>query len=308
MVRTFRMKLFLTIGGIAVLILSFQNCSKYQYSDVAGTGISNGLNTDDLPDNTVIQVDQTDTARPGDYVVPQVPPMDGGSPPKQNMPPTQGTPVVNRPPSDSTPPVVIEDNDDDECLEYGMGKKQGDKDKKDEDGESHDDKDGHKYGDDNDHSGKMAYINNKNYLSMKSESNNKNNPNKKKKCYVDVDEDNDEEDIENYCNKKNIDRSSHNPNNRDYNWDLEINGARGKLAITPDNVEQLKYIDDFRGKLILCGVTIDRISNCKGRVLLVDSNVKEVTGHKGGLDLIGESSSNVKDSQVEIKKVRKNKQ
>lgn len=207
----------LLVAGItSVLLVGFQNCSKYQYAAVdVAAGSNNGLNTDTLPDNSSNDVNQVGGSAP---VIGS-----GGS----TTPSGDGTkpPVIGDGHGGSTPKPPSPDNE--ECISEG------------------------------------------------------------KKCYVD--EEDDENDLEAYCNKKYTSGKSSAKNRAAAA--VEIIHRRGKMIITQDNIAHINLIEDFRGKLILCGVTIDKICNTRGSIVLVDSKVDQMEDHKGNIKIIGSASS-----------------
>lgn len=119
------------------------------------------------------------------------------------------------------------------------------------------------------------------------------------KCYADHeeeeddedndnDDDDDKKDLEKYCSNASEGKSSENHQNE---VATVIKNGRGKLIITQDNIAHIDLIEDFRGKLILCGVSVDKISCTRGKIVLVDSQVTEMEDHKGTIKLIGNSGS-----------------
>ena len=82
------------------------------------------------------------------------------------------------------------------------------------------------------------------------------------------------------------------------NRDGIANATNGKIYVTENNIGDLTSIDDFHGKIVLCGVNLDSVSNTGGNLTLVDSNVKEISDHNGGIKILGDSScENINNSK-----------
>jgi hypothetical protein len=240
----------LLVAGItSILLVGFQNCSKYQYAAVdVADGSNNGLNTDTLPDNSSNDVNQVGGSAPVGGSGGSMPVDGSGS--GTTTPPVIGSGGSTTPSGDGSKPPVIGGGsggpkppgpDSEECISNG------------------------------------------------------------KKCYADEedDEENDENDLEAHCNTKYTSRNS-SAKNRSASA-VEIIHRRGKMIITKDNIEHISLIEDFRGKLILCGVTVDKICNTRGSIVLVDSKVGEMEDHKGNIKIIGSAGSpSVSGSKTKI--------
>ncbi len=295
----------LLVAGItSILLVGFQNCSKYQYAavDVAG-GSNSGLNTDTLPDNSSNDVNQVGSPGGSPPVIGS-----GGSTPVDGSgtgtttPPVIGSGGSTTPSGDGTKPPVIggggssppvikppTTSEEKECIDYAMGKKDND------DDDDSDDNDAKEKDDDS----------NENRSSGVKVSCSKGDKEEKEekpvgvKCYIDVDEDDDDEDLKSYCNKKYTSSKSSSKNRGVA--ELIISHRRGKLIITQDDIQHIKLIEDFRGKLVLCGVSVDKISNTRGKIVLVDSKVGQMLDHRGSIKIIGSSSSsNISYSKTQI--------
>lgn len=66
--------------------------------------------------------------------------------------------------------------------------------------------------------------------------------------------------------------------------EIENISGRGKhiyINGNETNLGRIHKVTNYRGKLILCGFEVDQITNTKGRLDLVNSNVKSQTKHRG---------------------------
>ena len=322
--KVLKFNTLLVAGITSILLVGFQNCSKYQYAavDVAG-GSNNGLNTDTLPDNSSNDVNQTGGPSGSPPVIGSggSTPVDGsGTGSGTTNPPVIGSGGSTTPSGDGTKPPVIGGggsttpsgdgtkppviggggssppvikppaaSEEKECIDYAMGKKGND------DDDDSDDNDAKEKDDDS----------NENRSSGVKVSCSKGDKEKKEekpvgvKCYINVDEDDDDEDLKSYCNKKYTSSKSSSKNRGVA--ELIISHRRGKLIITQDDIQHIKLIEDFRGKLVLCGVSVDKISNTRGKIVLVDSKVGQMLDHRGSIKIIGSSvSSNVSNSKTQI--------
>lgn len=279
MCKLLKFNTLLVAGITSILLVGFQNCSKYQYAAVdVADGSNNGLNTDTLPDNSSNDIDQV--GEPGSGTVvggggsstpvdgsgsgTTTPPVIGGGS-GSTAPSGDGTtpPVIGggsgstTPSGDGTTPPVIGDDSKPPVIGGGGSQPPG--------------------GD------------------------NEECINEGKNCYVDDnnDEESDDNDLEAYCNKKYTSGKSSGKNRSAAA--VEIMHRRGKMIITKDNIAHINLIEDFRGKLILCGVTVDKICNTRGSIVLVDTKVTDLSGHKGNLKIIGSSGSpSVSSSKAKI--------
>ena len=263
-----KLNLILAIGSVGILMLSFQNCSKYQYAatDLEGFNktTSAPLDTDHLPDGVYIQIsdDVADEAAP-DMAAPSDPTSVSSDSPITNTdsdltiveskdPSTPAVvnpiarPIVEQPvvePKKEQTPVVINPiakNDDDDSDDEKKDKK---------DKKEHDDHDYSKI-----------------------------------------------------CEKH---AGKHSRNIAQEDLAGEASGLRGMLVLNQDNIDDLKSIDDFKGRLVLCDVDMDKITNTKGSVVLVNSEVKEICEHKGNIKIIGDSRAEISKSNVEIQVKRR---
>lgn len=85
---------------------------------------------------------------------------------------------------------------------------------------------------------------------------------------------------------------------------LSIYSIKGNHAISSkllNGAHHLNLIDGVSGKLVVCGVDVDKIANTNGAVILVNSKVGECLNHNGNIQLIGNSScESIVDSKVKI--------
>ena len=291
-----KVNLIIAIGSVGVLMLSFQNCSKYQYAatDMEGFNTSNGapIDTDNLPDGTYIQI--------SDQVA-------DGTVPSSDAPVSESSPVVNpiapiaqdeKPPvvnpiapiaQDEKPPVVnpiapIAQDEKPPVVNPIAPIAQDEKppvvnpiapiaqDEKppvvnpiakneDEDEDDH-----------------------------KKDKNNEDHGSKSKKEHHG-------EDYAKVCEQQ-AGKSSRNIAQDSLSG--EVSGLSGKLVLNEDNINDIKSIEDFKGRIILCGVDLDKISNTKGSLVLVDSEVKEISEHSGNIKILGESRAEISKSNAEV--------
>lgn len=294
----------LLVAGItSILLVGFQNCSKYQYAAVdVADGSNSGLNTDTLPDNSSNDVNQVGSPAGGSLPVIG----GGGSTPVDGSGSGTTTPPVigsggsttqsgdgTKPPviggGGSSPPVIKPPttSEEKECIDYAMGKKGNDDDSDDNDAKEKDD-------DSNENRSSGVKVS-----CSECDKEEKEEKPVGVKCYIDVDEDDDDEDLKSYCNKKYTSSKSSSKNRGVA--ELIISHRRGKLIITQDDIQHIKLIEDFRGKLVLCGVSVDKISNTRGKIVLVDSKVGQMLDHRGSIKIIGSSSSsNISYSKTQI--------
>lgn len=242
------LKISVAVASLTLIILSFQNCSKYQYSatDVSGANNASGtLNTETLPDGSyevndgsVVPVDPV-VADP--VSAPVMAGSSSGAQPTSGDSTSSGSSISSSDSTTSTSqparPTVIGSPivDDDSPA-----------------------------------------------------------------VYDDDDDDDDSDSSDDQC-KREI-RSHRNlcaayPEGRIYH------GGQGLTIIVPSNVDQLPI--NPNGKLVLCGVTVDKVVKRKGALVLVDSVVHEIINDNGNIKIFeyGQSSSNI-GSGVTIKKYR----
>lgn len=232
------LKISVAIASLTLIILSFQNCSKYQYAatDVSGTNNASGtLNTETLPDGSyeindgsVVPVDPV-VADP--VIAPVVAgsssgaqPLSGDSTPGgASVPSSDSTTSTSQPAGTSVVGAPIVDDDAD-------------------DNESSDDQ-----------------------------------------CKKEI------HSHRNLCAAYPEGRIHH--------------GGQGLTIIVPANVDQLPI--NPNGKLVLCGVTVEKVVKRKGALVLVDSVVHEIINDNGNIKIFeyGQSSSNI-GTGVTIKKYR----
>ena len=302
--KILKLNTFLVAGVTSILLVGFQNCSKYQYAAVDVAGGSNGvLNTDTLPDSSSNDVNQI-----GSPI--EAPPVIGGggsanSGDDDTSPPVIGGGGSANPSGDDTSPPVIggggsanPSGDDTSPPVIGGG---GSANSGDDDtsppvigggGSANPSGDGTQppvIGGGGSGGSKPPGTDNEECVSDG------------KKCYVNEegDEENDENDLEAYCNQK-YSSSRSSAKNRSAAA-VEISHRRGKMIITQDNIAHINLIEDFRGKLILCGVTVDKICNTRGSIVLVDSKVGQIEDHKGNIKIIGSAGSpSVSSSKTKI--------
>ena len=288
--KVLKFNTLLVAGITSILLVGFQNCSKYQYAAVdVADGSNNGLNTDTLPDNSSNDVNQVGSPGGSPTVIGSggSTPIDGGGSGTTN-PPVIGSGGSTTPSGDGTKPPVIggggsttPSGDGTKPPVIGGG------------GSTSPSGDGTKPpvigGGSGGGGPKPPGTDNEECIS------------EGKKCYVDEedDEENDENDLEAYCNKK---YSSGNSSAKNRSAAaVEIIHRRGKMIITKDNIAHINLIEDFRGKLILCGVTVDKICNTRGSIVLVDSKVGVMEDHKGNIKIIGSAGSpSVSSSKAKI--------
>ena len=105
MLFTSKLKALSIIVVTGSLMVGFQNCAKYSYQDVvASTDTPNDtLSSDELPDNTITPIDQTQPPQAGQPNPPsqEIPPVE--EPPTNELPPIGQPPVAELPPGTQPP-------------------------------------------------------------------------------------------------------------------------------------------------------------------------------------------------------------
>lgn len=259
MLKPIKTKVAIISLSIAFLLVGFQNCSKIKIDSEDVSGLNNGLNTDQLPNDTSNPVDQPPIgtnppvgSQPpaAEQPAPGMQPM----PPAPGMPPMPPSPPVAQPSPPIQPPMAPEDK---ECVEYALGKKKSDDDGSSDDGSS----------DDDSNDGSVAGV------ACKKEV-------KPPKCFVNPDEDDDNEDYEATCAEARSKAAG------------KISGGdgienfvhvRGSYVLTKENLgsDHLESIKDFRGKLIICDVDVDKIDDTRGKLVAVSSRIGTLINHRG---------------------------
>jgi hypothetical protein len=245
-----------------VFLVGFQNCSKISQSDISSFAnqTNNGLSTDELANDSETELHQPLVNEPSIVNNPPVqqPSLQQPSPEREPA----SVPILN--------PAPLEDV---KCEEWAYEKKEvvekaannchgsNDVSKKDKDKDKKSD-------DDSD------YLKVSN--SSKKTEDNKSRPSK---CHVKEDDEVSDGDFESYCSMTENQLRANNIIAQALNY-LHL---RGISVINPQiaGTDRIDKVEDVRGHLILCGMTVNKIYNTRGKVSLIDSTVKKIHNHRG---------------------------
>lgn len=80
-----------------------------------------------------------------------------------------------------------------------------------------------------------------------------------------------------------------------------VEKIRGKTVIRGETQDaKADLIHDIRGSVIICGMTVETLSNTRGNVILVNSQVKNLEDHRGNIKLMNSNIESVNNNRGNI--------